>query len=696
MRKTWWPYGVLLAEVTAFYAKVLFLPGRYAIPWDLRYYHLPIAQFMARSFERGELPLWDPYTYCGFPIYANLTAGLFYPPMVLSILLSNLAGGRNLLYWLELQLIAHVLLAGILAYGLLRRLGTGRAAALAGAAVYQLGAFFASQNQHLGAVSAAAWLPLAWTGVMALRQGFRWRRVALLAFALGMSLLAGFPAVTAVVYISTFFVALLAGGRRLRLAGACVLAAAWSGWLAAVQLLPTLELTRRSVAALRSEWMEAGGGVPVQALISLLIPNFWGALDFDANTYKLPWNPTFLYLYCGLGGLALAAWALLRRVKHTGLFGAITLIAGLWMLGDKTPAGRILFPLTPAALRGSLYAEFAMAAFTLGMAVLAGLGAERLAQRRRPVWSAALAAVVALDLLVAGAGRRLNTASLADEPGIAYDHFDARREVPETVRRLVHVTWPPSRVDVMNGSINWPGAAPLFEVPSASGNDPFALVRLMQVRLSFCEGENWGRYYQVARPESRVLDLVNVRYLISNEGLDGRLPSPKYRRVADLYYQRVYENLDALPRFFVPGETRAASDLQAALEVIREPGFDPWQTAAVEGLPGGRQAPARLLRVHEYSARRVRLEVEVAGPAFLASSETHYPGWRAFVDGREEKLYYTNGAFRGLPLAAGRHRVEMRFQPSILWRGALLSLAAWSLLALALLRQPRLGALPPK
>src|ERR1035441_4679932 len=71
-----WPLLVLLAEVLAFFRHILFY-GHYAIPWDFRTYHLSQAWFIARSFARGELPLWDPYTYCGMPFYANLTAQLF-------------------------------------------------------------------------------------------------------------------------------------------------------------------------------------------------------------------------------------------------------------------------------------------------------------------------------------------------------------------------------------------------------------------------------------------------------------------------------------------------------------------------------------------------------------------------------------------------------------------------------------------
>ena len=51
----------------------------------------------------------------------------------------------------------------------------------------------------------------------------------------------------------------------------------------------------------------------------------------------------------------------------------------------------------------------------------------------------------------------------------------------------------------------------------------------------------------------------------------------------------------------------------------------------------------------EYGLQQVRLSVESERPAYLVTSETHYPGWRAYVDGRPQPIYYTNVAFRGFP-----------------------------------------------
>jgi hypothetical protein len=685
---------VLLSEVLAFFRHILFY-GHYAIPWDFRAYHFSQAWFVARSFARGELPLWDPYTYCGMPFYANLTAQLFYPPALAAILLSNWTGGAHLLYWLELQMAAHVLLGGVFTYWLLRRLNLGRGPAVVGATIYQLGAYTASQAEHLGAIDAAAWLPLAWLCVISLGERFRWRWVAGLAGALAMSLLAGFPAATAVVFISSFLLAailmLLRRASPFVLAGMAI-AAVWAVLLAAVQVFPTLQLSRLSVAQYRSQFLKTGGGMPLQALVSLVLPNHYGIFQFNGGTWKHPWEVTFLYTYCGIPALVFAVLALTsRRHRYAAVFAWLTLCAALWMLGDSTPVGKTVFALLPDAAKVSLYAEFALCAFSLGMASLAGLGAERIL-RGRPRWvQAAVITIVAADLIGFSSGRPFNTVDERLDPGIAYDHYAGVPQLPAEIRRLTNQNVPPWRIDAMEGYADMVTHGPLFEYPSANGNDPFALVRLMQTRLSFCRGTLWGRYYEIADPDSPVLKLMSVRYVMASH----RLAKPGgLHQVLELPGTYIYENPGVLPRFFLAARVRRAANMDEALAMLRSGGFDARAEAIVEGAlpdgrgsvtapPGSATTPAGSVRVLEYGARQFALETDAAAPAFLVTSETAYPGWHAWLDGQERAPLLTDVAFRGLPVPAGKHVVKMRFDPEILWRSMWVTLAASVALALA-------------
>ena len=667
------PLLVLLAEVLIFYRQVLF-SRIFVIPYDLQGYHLPLAHFTVKCLRAGELPLWNPYTYCGSPLVGNIQAQLLYPPAWITFGLAKTMGVDRLLKLLEWQTVLHVLLGGVLAYWLLRRLNLTRGSATLGATVFQLGGFFASQTQHLGAVSGGAWLPLVWLSVIELSDGFRRRWAGALALGLAMATLAGHPAVTAVAYVSSLALAVLLVRceRASRwLVAAVALGCVWSLALAAVQLVPTAELIRWSSEGQRGHG--SVGGVPLRALGSLVWPDFNGI--FDLKQYKLPYNPTFLYLYCGLPALLLAAAGMRARLGRA--LALLTLGMGLWMLGSSTPVGRWVALLMPAAIQAPTCAEFAMVAVVLGVAVLAALGAERWVATRGAWLSWLLVVMVAADLTLAGSGRFMNTMSLKEEPGVSSNQFEGSPMTLSVARLAARRTVPPGRIEAYDDSRNWAVQAPITGIPSANGDDPLALRRLLRVRRLFARGPEWERYSELSNLDSPLVDLLNIRLLVSWAPTDEpNLKRADFPRIEALPGHHLYENRHVLPRFFLVDETQAVGSLEEALEALAAPGFDPRRVAVVEGVAGWKGAPgqnAKPVEVLHYVNNRMQLSVESPRPTFMVTSEAYYPGWRVWVDGRETSLVLTNAAFRGLPLAAGRHWIEMVFRPTTIWYGAVIS-----------------------
>ncbi len=696
------PHAILLAEALVFHRRVLFRSG-YVIPWDFRYFHLSLASILAEAVKRGQLPLWDPLTYCGRPVYANFQIQAFYPPSILAVLIHNLLGRYQLIHVLQWQLVLHVFLAGVFTYHLLRKLGVGRPAALAGAAVFELGGVLAAQVEHLGFVDAAAWIPGAWIAVLVLAESFSWRKLAALAASLAMTILAGYPAMAAAAFGSCLLLGLALIAFRLaqrRLFGLIAASIGLSLGFAAIQLLPGAELRRLSIAKYRSDYMgkgeyALGAGLPPAALVSLISPNHYGI--FNLTRYSGKWEPTVLYLYCGITGLLLATVAAsMRRDRLTRLFLVMTLASALWMLGRFTPIGRALLALAPGAVRTVAYPELAAAPFVLSMAVLAGLGADWVSQKaERAAAAYAIALLVAADLILVGSGRPMNTASLREEPGITTYSFDGSSALLSQVRKLANAAVPPLRIDTIDDSALWAMGSPLTLVPAAGGDEPMAPARVVQARLAYCDGERWRAYCQVNNPDSPVIDLLNIGYLLSRTPMpEAALAQGRFVKTAGIPGRLAYRNTRVLPRFFLVHAIRTAANEDDAAAILRSKTFDLRSEAVVEGavsLLRGSGAPAGAVSIVDYGMRRVVLEAESASEAWLVSSETHYPGWRAWVDGREEPIYYTNLAFRGLHLPAGRHTIVFYFAPRILWWGAAVS---W-VFGIALLLMSASGTRPP-
>lgn len=173
-----------------------------------------------------------------------------------------------------------------------------------------------------------------------------------------------------------------------------------------------------------------------------------------------------------------------------------------------------------------------------------------------------------------------------------------------------------------------------------------------------------------ARPDSRLLGALNVRFLVT----DGRsgAPGPGWiAREAAPGAAFVHENSDLRPRAHLVFDVQVEPDPRRALVLLRA--TDLTRTAVIErpleGLhlvassPAGEGSPAGSARISRYGAQQVEIDVETAVAGLLVISDSYYPGWRAMINGAPAPLVRANVAFRGVPVPAGRHRVRMVFDP---------------------------------
>jgi hypothetical protein len=408
---------------------------------------------------------------------------------------------------------------------------------------------------------AAAWMPLAWLAVCKLRHGMRRGWLAALAAALGLSVLGGFPQATLAVFVSTALLSVamttLSMSRPRLLfdtACGCILGLAAS----AVILIPTAQLTFRSVAEYRSGWLGRGGGLYWQSLVSLVSPNHYNV--FDMSRFHGPGDVTFLYLYCSIAGLGLAVFALIKaHNRPVALLAVLSVFDVLWMLGEHTPLWNLVYPHLPEKIRIGIHPEYTYCILILGIAGLAafGLDALKISGRMR----IATGLTIALDLFIVGSGRPMNCASIKAEPGVTHHAFSGSAPTLREMRAVANRTYPPWRVDnLSDATSDWAVQAPLTRVPSANGVSPLALENIIQLRLFLHDGNPWGWYYPVEKAESPVLNLLNVRYLVTTpQGAERIYPISRFHHVAHLPGNELFENADAMPRFFLVHETRRAS-----------------------------------------------------------------------------------------------------------------------------------------
>jgi hypothetical protein len=148
----------------------------------------------------------------------------------------------------------------------------------------------------------------------------------------------------------------------------------------------------------------------------------------------------------------------------------------------------------------------------------------------------------------------------------------------------------------------------------------------------------------------------------------------------------VYRARDPLPRAFCVNRIVTPEELRALID--RDPrGFDPLAVACTrtDWRPEHPFTSATVSDV-AWTNATVTLTAELDGDGLLVVTDQHFPGWRAYVDGEPAELLEANAIFRGVPLGAGRHTVELRFESTTLRAGTWLSgFAAVAVLLLAAL-----------
>jgi hypothetical protein len=95
--------------------------------------------------------------------------------------------------------------------------------------------------------------------------------------------------------------------------------------------------------------------------------------------------------------------------------------------------------------------------------------------------------------------------------------------------------------------------------------------------------------------------------------------------------------------------------------------------ALLRDLPGKGQGTARL---REETPERLVLEVRAGAPALLVVGDTFFPGWRAKVDGREAPILRASLVGRAIPVGPGSHEVELWYEPLALKTGLRISLVS--------------------
>jgi hypothetical protein len=196
-----------------------------------------------------------------------------------------------------------------------------------------------------------------------------------------------------------------------------------------------------------------------------------------------------------------------------------------------------------------------------------------------------------------------------------------------------------------------------------------------------------------ASDSNNLLNMMNVKYVVSVAPItssdfklvqaNGRIPQePQEREEFEKYaIAKVYENKKVLPHTFLVPKCKVINSDSEYQETLKSENFDPEKVVLLDAEPKDfscnevrdpqKQEP---VQIDSYKSNTVDLTVNSKNRQFLFLSDSYYPGWKSYVDGKEVEIFRANYLFRAIIIEAGEHQVRFKYDPLSFKLGLAISL----------------------
>ncbi len=173
--------------------------------------------------------------------------------------------------------------------------------------------------------------------------------------------------------------------------------------------------------------------------------------------------------------------------------------------------------------------------------------------------------------------------------------------------------------------------------------------------------------YQVYKNNTRVLDMLNVKYIVQQDQEGKRYPALNPNANGNAWFVEQLQKVQTADE-----EIRALDSLDVkTMAVVNTRAFPNISRFAF------RKDSTALIALKEYLPNHLTYVSSNAHDGLAVFSEMYYPqGWNAYVDGKLTPHFKVNYVLRALQVPAGDHTLEFKFEPEVVERGSKIALGS--------------------
>ncbi len=193
----------------------------------------------------------------------------------------------------------------------------------------------------------------------------------------------------------------------------------------------------------------------------------------------------------------------------------------------------------------------------------------------------------------------------------------------------------------------------------------------------------------------KILNLLGIKYVLHKDDLLSGEFNPDYVTFPPSSYElvwqknpwQIYENKLALERFYLTDDYEIVKNKDEAILKIYDESIDLRKTLILYEKPDlklGKITKSDILLV-DYQPNKISFKITTDANSLFFISDNFFPGWRAFVDEKEVKVYKANYSFRAVPVTKGEHELVMSYYPNSFTLGLKISLFGFIILLVYLM-----------
>jgi hypothetical protein len=200
-----------------------------------------------------------------------------------------------------------------------------------------------------------------------------------------------------------------------------------------------------------------------------------------------------------------------------------------------------------------------------------------------------------------------------------------------------------------------------------------------------------GRYGSFENPVSPLYDLANVRYVLALKRdkigvpdtggtVSYKYPEDKFKKVFEDGSVAILENIKASNRIFFVSDWEVIGDDVEAFDYLLDPINDLTKSVVLDKdflrFDKSDDPPNYEINNSIFEPDKLSLSITSDSDGFLVVTNTFYPGWDVYVDGKKEEIFVADTAFMAVPISKGIHNLEFIYHPKSFRIGGIVSLGS--------------------